>query len=140
MAVFTTPWDRSVSLQQAMDAFRESGWLQPGVSSRGAYPPLNVFQKDDAFTVIAEVAGIKKTDLKVQVKGNTIHLSGNKSVTYPDKASLHRCERLEGRFDRAVTLPFEIDPDGVKAQCRDGILALFLPRAERDKPKLIQVG
>ncbi len=140
MAVFPNPWDKIANLQQAMDAFRESGWLQPSVSGGGGYPPMNVFRKGDDFTIITEVPGIKKSDLKLQVKGNTIHLSGTKSVSYPDKASLHRRERLEGRFDRAVTLPFEIDPDGVKAECRDGILALFLPRAERDKPKSIQVA
>jgi HSP20 family protein len=76
----------------------------------------------------------------VQVKGNTIRLAGTKSVSYPDEAGLHRRERLAGRFDRVVTLPVEIDQEGVKAECRDGILALFLPRAERDKPKSIQVA
>ena len=140
MAIFTNPWDRIASLQQAMDTFRESAWLQPSVSSGGGYPPMNVFRKDDDFTIITEVPGIKKSDLQVQVKGNTIRLSGTKSVSYPDKASVHRRERLEGRFDRAMTLPFGIDPEGVKAECRDGILALFLPRAERDRPKSIQVA
>ena len=53
---------------------------------------------------------------------------------------MHRRERLSGRFDRAVTLPIEIDPDGVKAEYRDGILALFVPRAESDKPKTIEVA
>ena len=101
---------------------------------------MNVFRKGDDFIVIAEVPGIKKSDLDVQVKGNTLRLAGTKSVAYPEKASLHRRERLPGRFDRAVTLPVEIDPDGVKAECRDGILALFLPRAERDKPRSIQVA
>ena len=53
---------------------------------------------------------------------------------------MHRRERNGGRFDRAVTLPIEVDADSVKAECRDGILALFLPRAESDKPKSIQVA
>jgi HSP20 family protein len=53
---------------------------------------------------------------------------------------VHRRERLAGRFDRAVTMPVEIDPDGVKAEYRGGVLALFLPRAERDKPKSIKVS
>lgn len=140
MAVFPNPWDRISSLQQAMDALRESAWLQPSVSSGGGYPPMNVFRKDDDFTIITELPGVKKSDLQVQVKGNTIRVSGTKSVSYPDKASVHRRERLEGRFDRAMTLPFMIDPEGVKAECRDGILALFLPRAERDRPKSIQVA
>jgi HSP20 family protein len=140
MALFADPFDALSSLQQNMDAFRASGWLNSGPSGGGAYPPVNVFRKGDDFIVIAEVPGIKKSDLEVQVKGSTIRLTGTKSVKYPDKAGLHRRERLAGTFARAVSLPVEIDPEGVKAECRDGILALYLPRAERDKPKSIQIG
>jgi HSP20 family protein len=76
----------------------------------------------------------------VQVKGRTIRLAGTKVVKYGENASLHRRERLAGRFDRSITLPVEVDADGVKAECRDGILALFLPRAEQDKPRSIKIG
>lgn len=140
MALCPDPFDTLLSLQQALDTFRSSSWLSPGPSGGGSYPPLNMFRKGDDFIVIAEVPGIRKSDIQVQVKGNTIRLSGTKSVDYPEKAGLHRRERLTGRFDRAITLPVEINADGVKAECRDGILALFLPRAERDKPKSIQVA
>jgi HSP20 family protein len=140
MALFPDPFDALSTLQQALDTFRSSGWLASGPSGGGSYPPLNTFRKGDDFIIITEVPGIKKSDLEVQVKGNTIRLAGTKSVNYPEKASLHRRERLAGKFDRAVTLPVQIDADGVKAEYRDGILALFLPRAERDKPKSIQVA
>ena len=140
MALFPDPFDTLPSLQQALETFRTSGWLQPSVSGGGTYPPVNVFRKGDDFIVITEVPGIKRSDLEVQVKGNTIRLAGTKSVAYGEKVSLHRRERLAGRFDRAVTLPVEINPEGVKAECRDGVLALFLPRAESDKPKSIQVA
>jgi HSP20 family protein len=101
---------------------------------------LNIFRKGDDLVLVAEVPGISKSDLDLQIKGNTVRLSGTKAVKYGEKASLHRRERLAGRFDRSVTLPVEIDPDGVKAECHDGILALFLPRAERDKPRSIKIG
>ena len=140
MALFPDPFETLPGLQQALDTFRTSGWLQPGLSGGGTYPPINVFRKGDDFIVITEVPGIKRSDIEVQVKGNTIRLAGTKSVTYGEKVSLHRRERLAGRFDRAVTLPIEINPEGVKGECRDGVLALFLPRAERDKPKTIQVA
>lgn len=140
MAVLMDPFDTLSSLQQALEAFRESEWLTAGLSGRGAYPPLNVFRKGDDFIVVAEVPGVEKSQLDIQVKSNTLRLAGVKSVSYPDKASLHRRERLAGRFDRTVTLPVEIDADGVKAECRDGVLALWLPRAERDKPKSIPVA
>jgi HSP20 family protein len=139
MALFPDPFDALVGLQQALDSFRASDWLRSGPSAGGAYPPLNVFRKGGDFVLITELPGVKKSELDIQVNRNTIRLAGTKEVKYPDKAALHRRERLEGRFDRAITLPVEIDADAVKAEYRDGILALLLPRVARDKPKSIKV-
>ena len=140
MALLSNPFDTLLGLQQALDTFRASQWLDAGPSGGGAYPPINVFRKDDEFVVLAEVSGVKKSDLDIQVKGNTIRISGIKSLAYPERAGVHRRERLGGRFDRVVSLPVEIDPDAVQAECRDGLLALLLPRAERDKPRSIKVA
>jgi HSP20 family protein len=140
MALFPDPFNTLLGLQDALQAFRTSDWLQSGPSGGGSYPPLNVFRKGDDLVVIAEVPGINKSDLELQVKGRTIRLAGTKAVKYPENASLHRRERLVGRFDRSVTLPVEVDPDGIKAECRDGILAMFLPRAERDKARSIGIS
>jgi len=133
------PFETLFNLQQALDTFRQSDWLESSPSGTGAYPPVNVFRKGDDFVVIVELPGIKKSDLDIQVKGNTIRIAGTKSVDYEAKGSLHRRERLAGRFDRAVAIPVQIDIDQVKAEYRDGILALFLPRAEQDKPRSIKV-
>jgi HSP20 family protein len=110
------------------------------MSGGGSYPPLNVFRKGEDFIVITELPGIDKSQLEVHVKGSTIRLAGTKAVNHPEKASVHRRERLAGRFDRAVSLPVEVDPERVKAEYHDGILALFLPRAEHDKPRSIRIG
>jgi HSP20 family protein len=134
------PFDALFQFQQALDAFRTSGWLGAGPSAGGAYPPLNVFRQGDDIVIITEVPGVRKEDLQVQAKGNTIRISGSKKVQYGERASLHRRERLAGNFDRAITVPVEIDPERVRAECRDGILALHLPRAERDKPKSIAIS
>jgi HSP20 family protein len=139
MALFSGPFDPLLGLQQALDAFRTSGWLDAGPSGGGAYPPINVFRKGDDFAIVAEVPGVRKSDLEVQVKGRTIRISGTKSVAYPERAGVHRRERLGGRFDRAIALPVEIDADGVQAECRDGLLALLLPRAAQDRPRTIPV-
>jgi HSP20 family protein len=140
MALFSNPSTTLLGLQEALEAIKTSGWLQSSPSGGGSYPPLNIFRKDDDFVLIAEVPGINKSDLDVQVKGRTIRLSGTKAVKHAEKASLHRRERLAGRFDRSVTLPVEIDADGIKAECRDGLLALSLPRAERDKARSVKIG
>jgi HSP20 family protein len=140
MALFPDPFDTLLGLQDALQAFRTSGWLQSSPSGGGSYPPVNIFRKGDDLVLIAEVPGINKSDLELQVKGRTIRLAGTKTVKYLEKASLHRRERSTGRFDRSLTLPVEVDPDGVKAECHDGILALFLPRAEREKARSISIS
>jgi HSP20 family protein len=137
--MLSDPFETLLNLQRALDSFQASGWLQSGLSGTGAYPPINVFRKGDDFVVLTEIPGVKKSDLDIEVKGNTIRIAGAKAVNYSDKASLHRRERLAGRFDRAITIPVQIDADQVKAECRDGLLALFLPRAERDKPRSIKL-
>ena len=134
------PFESLFNLQEALDSFRSTGWLETGPSGAGPYPPVNVFRKGEDFLIITEVPGINKSDLEIEVKGNTLRIAGTKKIDYSEKASLHRRERLAGRFDRMVTVPIQIEPDGVKAECRDGILALFLPRAERDKPKSIKIA
>jgi HSP20 family protein len=140
MATLFDPFDALFQFQQALDSYRTSGWLGTGPSASGAYPPINIFRKGDDAVAIAEIPGINKSDLEIQVLGKTVRLAGRKAVQYGEKASLHRRERLVGRFDRAFTVPFDIEADQVKAECRDGMLALYLPRAERDKPKTIAVG
>jgi HSP20 family protein len=138
--MFGDPFETLFNFQQALDSFRRSGWLEAGPSGSGSYPPVNVFRKGEDFVIITEVPGVKKSDLNIQVKGNTIRIAGRKSVNYPEKASVHRRERLAGNFDRAVTLPVQLEADQVNAEYRHGILALLLPRAEREKPKSIQIG
>jgi HSP20 family protein len=138
--VFPDPFQSLFNLQRALDASRSSDWLARGLSGQGAFPPLNVFRQEDDFVVITELPGIRREDVDIQVRENRLRISGNKAIAYGDDASLHRRERAAGRFDRSLTLPVEIDVDGVKAEYRNGILALFLPRAARSKPKSITIN
>lgn len=140
MALFPDPFGTLLGLQNALDAFRRSDWLQSSPSASGSYPPLNIFRKGDDFALVTELPGVRSADLDIQVKGRTVRLSGTKSVKYPEKASVHRRERLQGRFDRSIALPIQIDQDRVTAEFRDGILAVTLPRAEHDKPRSIRIG
>jgi len=137
---FSDPFDTLFQFQQALDQLRSSDWLESGLSGGGAYPPLNVFRKGDDVIIITEVPGVRKADLSIEAKGNTIRLAGTKTVPSEGQASVHRRERRGGRFDRTVTLPIEIAADGIRAECRDGILALYLPRAEHDKPRTIAIN
>jgi HSP20 family protein len=136
---FTDPFDALFNLQRALEARLESGWLRDLTTSRGPFPLINVFQEGEDLVAIVELAGIDKSDLQIQAKENTIRISGKKAIEFPEGASVHRRERIQGDFDRTLSLPVQLDPDRIKAEYRDGILALFLPRAASDKPRTIAV-
>jgi HSP20 family protein len=134
------PLDALFDLQRALDARLDSNWLQGATAGAGAFPPINVFQQGDSLVAILEVPGVNKDDLEIQAKGNTIRVSGKKAISYPEGVSLHRRERLSGSFDRTLTVPMQIDTEAIKAEYRDGVLALFIPRAESDKPRTVSIG
>ena len=70
------PFDSVLNLQQALDAIRDSDWLKSGTSGGGAYPPINVFRKGEDLVAVAEVPGIEKKDIEVQVRGNVVRIAG----------------------------------------------------------------
>jgi HSP20 family protein len=136
---FNDPFQALLDLQRALEARSASNWLQDATASRGPFPPINVFRQGDDLLAIIELPGVDKNDLQIQAKENTIRLSGKKTITYPEGASVHRRERISGEFDRTLSIPVQLDPDRIKAEYKDGILALFLPRAEQDKPRSITI-
>lgn len=140
LMTFTDPFDHLLRLQRDLESRLSSGWLEHGTAGMGAYPPINVFQQGHDFVAVVELPGVAKSDLELQAKESTIRISGKKAIDYGDKVSAHRRERIAGTFDRTITLPVRINPDGIKAEVRDGLLALFIPRAESDKPRAIAIG
>ena len=137
---FADPFETLLNLQRALEARSASDWLRNQTTSQGPFPPINVFQQGHDVLAVIELPGVDKNDLQIQAENNTIRISGRKAVTYPEGVSLHRRERVKGEFDRTITLPVQVDADHIKAEYRDGILALFLPRSESDKPRTISVS
>lgn len=136
---YSDPFDVLLNLQRALDAQTGSSWLQNQTASQGPFPPINVFQQGDDILAIIELPGVDKKDLQIQAKENTIRLSGKKAANYPE-GSVHRRERVFGDFDRTLSLPINVDPNAIKAEYRDGVLALLLPRAESEKPRTIKIS
>jgi HSP20 family protein len=137
---YADPFETLFAFQRALENRLASDWLGTTTASMGTYPPVNVFQQGDDLVAIVELPGVQKEDLNIQAKENTIRIAGRKAVDYPENVSLHRRERMSGIFDRTLVVPMQIDPDGIKAEYNDGLLALFIPRAERDKPRNIQIS
>ena len=140
ITAFADTFDTLFNLQRALEARIASDWLEDQTASHGPFPPINVFQQGDSILAIVELPGIDKTTLQIEAKNDTIRISGKKAASYPEAVSVHRRERVFGEFDRTLALPVQLDPDGIKAEYRDGILALFLPRSERDRPKTIAIS
>lgn len=105
----------------------------------GTHPLINVFQQGDDLVAIVELPGVNREDLNIKAQENTIRIAGRKAINYPEDVSLHRRERVSGVFDRTLVIPMQLDPQGIKAEYNDGLLALFIPRAEQDKPRTIEL-
>jgi HSP20 family protein len=134
------PFAALLGLQRAMDGVMGSDWFGSRTSGTGAFPLINVFNDGEDFVLVAELPGVKKEDLDVQVRGDTLRIQGTKTVSYDDGASVHRRERSAGQFDRTLTLPAEVDTAKVAADYRDGVLTLRLPRAESAKPRTVTIN
>ena len=136
----TDPFDALLRFQRALEHHLDSDWLENATSGIGAFPSINVFQQGSGFVAIVELPGVGKDDLGLEVRDNTVRISGKKTVDYGGNTSMHRRERIAGNFDRTISLPVRLDQDAITADYRDGILAISLPRAENDKPKAIKVN
>ncbi len=131
--------DALLALQDAMDVAQDTGYLEGTTTSTGVFPPVNIFEKGGDLVLVAELPGIKKEDLQLQVKGNTLRIAGERTINYGEDISYHRVERNSSKFDRTLKLPINIETDQVKAEYKDGILVISLPRAESDKPRQIAI-
>lgn len=104
------------------------------------YPALNMWTNEESVILTAELPGVQKENLDIQVVGDTLKLSGERKVEdLPENVRIHRRERGCGKFTRAVQLPFEVDFNKIEALIENGILKITLPRAESSKPRKITV-
>lgn len=134
------PLKTLLELQSALDASGLGRWLAGTTSGGGGFPPVNVFERGESYVAMAELPGLDRESLTVEVHRNRLRIAGARAVDLPERVSVHRRERGSGRFDRTIALPVSIDRERVEASYRDGMLKVVLPRAEADKPKTIQVS
>ncbi len=128
-----------LGLQEAMDLAQNPDFFESTTTSTGVYPPVNIFKKNGDLVLVSELPGVKKEDLNIEVKENTIRLAGKRTIDYGKDISYHRAERTDLQFDRTLELPINLEPDQIKAEYKDGLLVIFLPRAESDKPRQITI-
>jgi len=104
------------------------------------YPPVNIVEQEKELVLEAELPGVKKDDVQIEVKGNILHLKGEKKISREVNEENYRLRELRtGTFNRTFTLPNEVDPEKVKAEYKDGVLRITLPKVEAAIPRRIQI-
>lgn len=125
---------RLAGMQDELDRLFESpmtGWA----------PALDVHEDKESFSIRVELPGMKREDIEVTLQDGALVITGErKEEKVTDETTVHRQERYYGKFTRALTLPAAVAGDKVKAQYKEGILTVTLPKAEEAKPKAITVG
>jgi HSP20 family protein len=107
----------------------------------GWTPAFDVYEDKDNVYVRAELPGMRKEDIDLSLHNGSLSISGErKSDDKLSDAEVYRSERFFGRFQRTITLPTLVATDKIKANYKDGILSVTLPKAEEAKPKHIDVA
>ena len=108
---------------------------------RGAWAPsVDIYENKDQIVIEAELPGMKQEDFDLSIENNVITLRGERKFEKEEKKKkYHRVERAYGRFARSFALPENADASKVKAEFKDGMLTVHLPKSEKAKPKQIEV-
>ena len=105
------------------------------------YPPVDILESKDSYLIRAELPGMKKEDLHLELNDGTLTLSGERKFEETANGDeYHRVERVSGKFTRSFYLSRTVKHDAIKATYRDGILEVHVPKAEEAKPKQITVS
>ena len=115
---------------------REDGRL----SMRNWNPTVDIYDNDENIIIKAELPGIDKKDIAIDVKDGVLTLKGERSSDHEVKEEKYYCrERTFGKFERIFRLPTDVDPEKISADYKDGILKIDIPKPEEQKPKQITV-
>ena len=127
---------------------RRMDWLTSGslkfprlpLRASRTFPAVSISEDRDHFYVCAELPGIIAEDLKLEVIGDRLVISGERSIpSRSDNARYHLRERVTGRFCRILRLPGEVDASSVDAKLADGMLTVTIAKSDAAKPRKISV-
>lgn len=135
------PFRELRNLQDEMTRLFAGGGVGREEMLNGAWSPkVDIFENKDQLVLEAELPGMKREDFELSFENNVISLKGERRFEkQTDSDNYHRVERSYGSFTRSFTLPQTVTPDGAKAEFRNGILRVSLPKREETKARKIEV-
>jgi HSP20 family protein len=104
----------------------------------GWSPPVDIEEQDDAYVIEAELPGVKRDDVNIEVVGSELSITGEIKER-ERKGVLRRRTRRVGRFEYRVRLPEQVDPESVEASLSEGILTVRVPKSQRAERRRIEV-
>ena len=131
---FLTPFDKvfDTMMEQAFPTFKED----VGVSfNKGAYPKVNVYEYDDKIGIVAEIPGLDKSNVSVEVEEDVLIISGDKHGFDSDGGKCITRELKQSAFTRSFNLGEYLDGSKVSAKFKDGMLSISIPKKEPEQPK-----
>lgn len=126
--------DEGKSLEKSPSRTPEQTYHGPVYS-----PAVDIFESDDRISLLADMPGVKSQDLKIDLRENTLTLSGHVESKTPAGEASIMTEYESGTYFRQFTLSEVIDQSKIDAKLSDGVLRLELPKLERAKPRQITV-
>ena len=103
-------------------------------------PAVDISERDEAYVLDAEIPGIKKEEIRIEVKDGILTVSGERKYEHEEmKDTYTRVERCYGNFHRSFKLPDHVEEDKIDAEYKDGVLTVTIPKGERAQPKQIDV-
>ena len=134
-----TPFERRVN-RLFNDALGNFDWALRDSVGAAWVPSVDISEQSDAIRISAEIPGVNPDQVKIAVEGNVLTISGTKEqVAQEQTERVHRYERTYGAFERTFTLPATVDADRIQAGYTNGVLTVTLPKAEKAKPRQIEV-
>ena len=131
---FLTPFDKIFDelVQKTFPTFQE----ETGVSfNQGAYPKVNIYEYDDKIGIVAEIPGLDKKNVTIEVEDQVLIISGDKHGFDTDGGKCISRELKQSSFKRSFNLGDHLDGDNVSASFKDGMLSIAVPKIEPEKPK-----
>lgn len=140
------PWSPFSELSHEMGKIFDGFWIAPSATRNLKemdaqwIPACDVEEADNHYLISVEMAGVPKDQVKVEFHDNQIVISGERQNETKRKGTGQwYSERRFGKFQRAFTLPAGIDPEKVEANHQDGVLRVYVPKAESAKPRQIKI-
>src|ERR1041384_2569462 len=104
-------------------------------------PAVDIYETEGEIIVKAELPGVDRKDISLHLEKNVLTLKGERKFEKETKEeNYHRIERAYGAFSRSFSIPATVDEEKIRADYKDGILKIALPKKDQVKPKQIQIG